>query len=57
LTLGSNSNYNRSQCDVLIEIDELSRYAMHDLKKMEEMYDLGYRYTMSNISMIKAQME
>ena len=53
LVINSNTILRKQMCDVVIEIKGIEEYPMYDVNKMSEMYELGYQYTLSQISLIK----
>lgn len=45
------------QCNVAIEIEKSFRYSMFDVKKSEELFDIGYEATMSRMYEIKEKLK
>ncbi len=57
LTVDSNTQARKSMCDVVIEIDGIEDFPTYDIRRMEELYQLSYDYTISQMSVIKAQLD
>ena len=37
-------NVSEKSCDIYLQPDEINRYGTFESKKIQEIYDLGYRY-------------
>ena len=48
MAINGNTTISKSLCHVLIEPPEVGRFSGFDLSKAQEMYDIGYHYTMEN---------
>ena len=57
LSIAANTRPRKGTCDVLIEIDGIDEFPAHDIRKMEALYNHAYEYTISQIPVIKAQLE
>lgn len=47
LIIGANSTLSKLQCDLLLEPDELRAYRPLDYRRGQELFDIGYRYTLA----------
>ena len=57
LSIAANTRARKEVCDVVIEIEGIDEFPAHDIRKMEELYEHAYTYTLSQIPVIKAQLE
>ena len=48
MAINGNTTVSKSLCHVLIEPPDVGKFSGFDLSKAQEMYDIGYRYTMEN---------
>ncbi len=46
ISLNNNVRYNKSKCDVYIELKKLIKYNILEAKHAEEMFDIGYKHAM-----------
>ncbi|MBX0289403.1 patatin-like phospholipase family protein [Hymenobacter sp. HSC-4F20] len=54
LAVGANTVVSKQQCRFLIEPPELGTYRMTQYKRAPELFDIGYRYTMSKAPELEA---
>jgi NTE family protein len=48
MAIGANTFVSKQHCDVVIDPPGLDKYSSFDLSKIQEMYDIGYKFTKDN---------
>lgn len=54
LAISANTAYRKTQCALLLEPPALRHYRPLDYRKAEELFDIGYRYTLSRVTELRA---
>ncbi len=57
LSVSANTIPRKAMCDVVIEVEGIEKFPPHDPRKMEELYEHAYNYTITQIPVIKAQLD
>jgi NTE family protein len=54
LVIGANSTLSKQQCQLLLEPPELRAYRPLDYQRGQELFDIGYRYTLAQAPALRA---